>query len=488
MVYYNIGSRAKVMHGKAKQTGGGLRKKDLKYNKRGRIVSKKASIAAKRSNNLVKAGYVTKKGVFGVVKRGGAVSKSRKKKDVSDIIKILELIKVVKGNGSRKYRIRIEKLIKGKQILNLIDINNIIIICKKAILKTNKEDSKIYFSRICDILIEYKNKIIEIEYGLNIFELIHSLVVSYNISWATQNNNLPIPRCSESKFVEHCQKKYKPGRKYNGLSGCTNNVSFFLRNLADTYNNLEIIGLQESITNSVDIITQNINQNHYGNVFNVIHSKPYNFAEVSIIYNKTKLEDCIKIAEGDLRLGLGRPFLIIYFPTDKIIVINTHFPHSLDRGQYKEMFTRFEREIKTGMRKIKMEMEIDRIILTGDFNDHYNELNQKQLQIDIQLLKHTLICGDGTNNLPNTCCYLSQPLIPPPTPLNKKSDYIFDTNKQIFFGIPKIEYLNSELHSDHDPVMAISILKSSTSAAAAAPPAVAPPAALPPAALPAAEK
>lgn len=72
MVRYNIGSRAQVIHGKAKQTSGGLRKKDLKYNKRGKIVSKKASKTAKKNNNLVKAGFITKKGVFGVMKKGGS--------------------------------------------------------------------------------------------------------------------------------------------------------------------------------------------------------------------------------------------------------------------------------------------------------------------------------------------------------------------------------------------------------------------------------
>ena len=33
-----IGSKAPVMHGNAKMTGGGLMKKDLKYNKAGKIV------------------------------------------------------------------------------------------------------------------------------------------------------------------------------------------------------------------------------------------------------------------------------------------------------------------------------------------------------------------------------------------------------------------------------------------------------------------
>jgi len=63
-----IGTRAQVMHGTAIQTGGGLKKKDLKYNKQGKIVSKKMSAIAKKEKRLQKAGYTTKKGVFGAVK------------------------------------------------------------------------------------------------------------------------------------------------------------------------------------------------------------------------------------------------------------------------------------------------------------------------------------------------------------------------------------------------------------------------------------
>lgn len=43
-----IGSRAQVMHGTAQHTTGGLTKKDLKYNKAGRIVSRKKSSTMKR--------------------------------------------------------------------------------------------------------------------------------------------------------------------------------------------------------------------------------------------------------------------------------------------------------------------------------------------------------------------------------------------------------------------------------------------------------
>ncbi len=69
-----IGSRAQVMHGTAHHTTGGLTKRDLKYNKWGRIVSKKRSTLAKKTRRLEKAGYKATKGKFGVkkVKKGGA--------------------------------------------------------------------------------------------------------------------------------------------------------------------------------------------------------------------------------------------------------------------------------------------------------------------------------------------------------------------------------------------------------------------------------
>lgn len=68
-----LGSRAQVMHGTAHHTSGGLTKSDLKYNKHGRIVSRKKSAKAKREKRLEKAGYKTRKGKFGAVKtkKGG---------------------------------------------------------------------------------------------------------------------------------------------------------------------------------------------------------------------------------------------------------------------------------------------------------------------------------------------------------------------------------------------------------------------------------
>jgi hypothetical protein len=69
MTETKIGSRASVMHGTAHHTSGGLTKKDLKYNKWGRIVSVKKSQKAKKENRLVKLGFKTQKGKFGIAKK-----------------------------------------------------------------------------------------------------------------------------------------------------------------------------------------------------------------------------------------------------------------------------------------------------------------------------------------------------------------------------------------------------------------------------------
>jgi hypothetical protein len=74
-----IGSRAQVYHGKAHHTQGGLTKKNLMMNKWGRIVSRKKHMIAKKEKRLEKAGYFTKKGKFGCIKRVSRKSRGSRK-------------------------------------------------------------------------------------------------------------------------------------------------------------------------------------------------------------------------------------------------------------------------------------------------------------------------------------------------------------------------------------------------------------------------
>lgn len=66
----SIGSRAEVMHSKKHKTKGGLKKQDLMYNKKGRIVSKlKHRIGLESHSFLTSNGYTTKKGTFRLSKK-----------------------------------------------------------------------------------------------------------------------------------------------------------------------------------------------------------------------------------------------------------------------------------------------------------------------------------------------------------------------------------------------------------------------------------
>jgi hypothetical protein len=69
----SVGSRRMVISGTAKRTAGGLTKKDLFLNKRGRIVSRKASAAGKKAIKRLRAlGYIAKRGTFRLFKKADA--------------------------------------------------------------------------------------------------------------------------------------------------------------------------------------------------------------------------------------------------------------------------------------------------------------------------------------------------------------------------------------------------------------------------------
>lgn len=97
-----VGSRAEVWHGTAKKTSGGLLKKDLKMNKRGRIVSKKMSNRAKKEKRLEKAGYKTKKGKF-------TLFKSKNKRGGNNALKTKLKKAPMKGGNPNKSLMRWDK-------------------------------------------------------------------------------------------------------------------------------------------------------------------------------------------------------------------------------------------------------------------------------------------------------------------------------------------------------------------------------------------
>jgi hypothetical protein len=103
-----IGTRAQVWHGTAKKTSGGLTKSALMMNKHGRIVSRKKHNTAKREKRLVKAGFLTKKGHFGFIKKGSRRHRSRKMRGGADD-EVVDFEEEIEGGrrrrrGSRRMR------------------------------------------------------------------------------------------------------------------------------------------------------------------------------------------------------------------------------------------------------------------------------------------------------------------------------------------------------------------------------------------------
>jgi len=79
------GSRAQVWHRTAYKTNGGLRKENLFKNKHGNIVSLRKYKLGKTKGlkRLRNAGYFTKKGHFGAIRKDGTAVRKRTRKNKS---------------------------------------------------------------------------------------------------------------------------------------------------------------------------------------------------------------------------------------------------------------------------------------------------------------------------------------------------------------------------------------------------------------------
>lgn len=75
-----IGSKSMVFHSTARQTSGGLKKKDLMKTKRGRIVSKKRHAQGLKAIKHLRAlGYIAKKGTFKLMRKSMVDGRRHKK-------------------------------------------------------------------------------------------------------------------------------------------------------------------------------------------------------------------------------------------------------------------------------------------------------------------------------------------------------------------------------------------------------------------------
>lgn len=75
-----IGSKAQVFHSHARETVGGLKKKDLMKTKAGRIISRKKHAQGKKAiKHLRSLGYIAKKGTFKLMRKSMVDGRRHKK-------------------------------------------------------------------------------------------------------------------------------------------------------------------------------------------------------------------------------------------------------------------------------------------------------------------------------------------------------------------------------------------------------------------------
>ena len=262
-----------------------------------------------------------------------------------------------------------------------------------------------------------------------------NIVISYNLSWRTQKDNIG---GSEKEHVEACIKKYgKKAVPYKKLSGCTERLAkgLYMFNKRNSRNMFDILCIQEGTKEYTELLFKTINKysrDKYG--FHI--SKISNKCILAVMY-KRLFGKPVEIYKGIFKNHKGRPIQILYFKKINLILINAHFPHDI------KIKSLIEDNILSHISKY---INNSRIIFCGDFNDYHSqlvkgnsaELKLKELKIKIKNVKKV-----------KSCCY--------DTDFDSNCDYIFDSKKTRFFGIIP-EFNEIELASDHKPVMSINNL------------------------------
>ena len=287
------------------------------------------------------------------------------------------------------------------------------------------DNKKVYISKdkFKDLL---KNRVKTKKVNISISK--PNIIVSYNLSWATQKDSI---NGSEIKHVKDCIEKYgKKAVPYKKLSGCTNNLinKLLLFNKTNPLNNIDIICFQEGTIENIKLMFNKINK-----------SKKYDYhvsqiSEINILWSIFKKEygKPIEIFKGDFKNHLGRPIQILYFKNINTLLINAHFPHDVNINEL----------VKLNIYPyVKKYLNNSRIIFCGDFNDSEKQLLKKNAIVLKQLNLRTPKAIDI-----KSCCYDDD--------FSQIGDYIFDTNKINYFGIlPNFDKV--KLASDHKPVILI---------------------------------
>ena len=256
------------------------------------------------------------------------------------------------------------------------------------------------------------------ERATNVNELITQfIIITFNLAYHTQKNKLY--GGSEDILTTMCQTSYPKTTGWSdtqGLSQCTLNASLLLAEQRPL-----IVGIQEGVNSVtpliVDVMNKQVGENKYA--YTNLNTC-YFIYDISI--GKPSYLNLTTVADANNKNE--REMLVVYFPNIKLLAINLHAPHGAN----------LKSEIELKINQLNLNLNPNRIIVTGDFNDGKGSL--KELQILGQTLKQ--------HGRPfKTCCTDSD--------YQYVGDYIFDSdyNKSGIYQIVK----SDKLMSDHYPII-----------------------------------
>lgn len=252
-------------------------------------------------------------------------------------------------------------------------------------------------------------------------------IACLNLGYSIMSN---IVSGSEAIAVKKCNLKYPENKGWydenKQISMCTFNAVQFL-------SEYDLFGVQEV-------------NNRYKNVFmDTIRSLNVNFeflssdyhSDTSIMtgYDKNVLGNGVQLT-NNLKLSSDtddRAIQIIWFNKHSLLFINLHAPHDIS----------LKKEIEKICNNIKLSVRPSKIIMVGDFNDGKGEILNQCINIFGMELRIPV-----NNEIPTTCC----------TDINYQyvGDYILTSdynNQNIYFGLPLNYDRETNLYSDHDPVI-----------------------------------
>ena len=239
---------------------------------------------------------------------------------------------------------------------------------------------------------------------------------------------------SEAKFVNICQTAYP---KNNGWFNSEKKISRCSFNAAKFLSDYDLFGTQEVNHKYKDKFFDIVKKSTMDKNFKFIQTLYHAHTYIVTGYDYDKLGKGQLILERDLSSKTDtRAMQFVWFNKIGLLFINLHAPHGIN----------LKYEIEKICSNIYLNVFPEKIIMVGDFNDASAQLLLSSINIFNIIIKLPIY-----SFIPKTCC----------TDVGYKysGDYILTSdysNKKLYFGLPLKYDRQTNLFSDHDPVVLLS--------------------------------